>query len=628
MNEGTPSPAGLGPGEEPREGDAADARPAGRAIDPAALGAATAFVSRAASEDAGALFRTVVELRLDRPAEVLHDAALLAFLAGLGPGADEAEDQLRAADRAFEAAFGSRLLVEEPRTAGPGRRRLFLTADIAAAVDGPAPCAAAASADEAVLDAASTAWVAIAAAAVRSGRGHHLALRAEGPRDRALADFAEALAGRGVDVLAVGADERPAMALLRCELHAGSRPAAVVLDCDVLRADAEDPEPDDWDAPAPAAPAGRSGLRTEGSLERLLPALPGMRCTCIWRVPAAGTLPRALARVAGGPIGPVAVDPSWALCDLLASNPPLGRAGAARLLAAAGGDPRDARALAALAEVAMATPGLERPDEACRFVAAPLRPPGHGCAAPPAAPAAPSNPRLFACGPDGLALLGRGEALARGCRVLATGGPGSGKSTYVAALAEAVARASGRTVAMVEPAWLLARAWGATERRVQDLFRCARAEHQVLVADEVDSLCTRREADGPAGGNAYLIRCLTNEFLRQLDAHPDVPFLASTNAEAACDPAFLRRVTAVVPIADALAPEQEALAWEVVLGASPPDGWTPAGCAVADFAAASRRCGLVGRDDPESLAEALEAARRTRLGRAAPASRRDGGLLH
>ena len=107
------------------DGPAARACPVGsagaiRPIHPAALEAATALVSRAASADAAALFRTIVELRRDSPDDVLHETHLAAFLAGFGPDEAEAEDQIRSADRAFEDAFGTRLVLEEHLSAGSG----------------------------------------------------------------------------------------------------------------------------------------------------------------------------------------------------------------------------------------------------------------------------------------------------------------------------------------------------------------------------------------------------------------------------------------------------------------------------------------------------------------------------
>ena len=82
-----------------------------------------------------------------------------------------------------------------------------------------------------------------------------------------------------------------------------------------------------------------------------------------------------------------------------------------------------------------------------------------------------------------------------------------------------------------------------------------------------------------------------------LDAHPEVPLVATVNDEDACDRAILRRFTMVVSVGDRLSPAQERLAWESVLRTEPPEGWQPVGAAVGDFAAALARCRLLGRDD-------------------------------
>ena len=378
----------------------ARARPVGAAgalpIHPEALEAATALVSRAASEDAGALFRTIVELRRDRPDDVLHETHLATFLAGFGPEDHEAEEQVRGADRAFAEAFGTRLVLEEHLSGGSGRRCFFLAAELAAIVDGVA-ASASGPFDEVVLDAVTKTWVAIVAGAVRSGRGHHLALRSEGPGDRALADFSVGLAQADVDVLAIAGFERPALALLRCELHGGPRASAVVADCDVLAADPDGGyDPDEcWEAAAEAATDERP-LRMRASTRALLPALAGTRNTYVWRVPLEGSLPRDFAAIVGGRIGPVALDASWSLTSLLEASPGLGSAGVRRLLLAAG-DPRDARALVAMAEVAATIPGLEAPEDACRFVAASLRPSRTTNDEPGNVPAVPFDERLIAC---------------------------------------------------------------------------------------------------------------------------------------------------------------------------------------------------------------------------------------
>ena len=350
------------------------------------------------------------------------------------------------------------------------------------------------------------------------------------------------------------------------------------------------------------------------STKTLLPALAGTRNTYVWRVPLEGSLPRDFAAIVGGQIGPVALDASWGLTSLLEASPGLGSAGVRRLLLAAG-DPRDARALAAMAEVAATIPGLEAPEDACRFVAGSLGPSRTTDDEPGNVPAVPFDVR-----PDRLrrGRAGAGSSAARRS-------PRVAASWRSARQAEASrpTRPPWRAPSRGPPAaWSCASSrptsWRGRGAQPKGWFQTFGVGHARNTTSSSRTSSTPSAPGArltpPASGNAYLIRCLTNEWLRMLDAHPDVPLVATANDEDACDRAVLRRFTMVVPVSDRLSPAQERLAWESVLRSEPPEGWRPVGAAVGDFAAALARCRLLGRDDAASLGQAIEAARRARLG--------------
>ena len=144
-----------------------------------------------------------------------------------------------------------------------------------------------------------------------------------------------------------------------------------------------------------------------------------------------------------------------------------------------------------------------------------------------------------------------------------------------------------------------------------------------MLVDELDTFCGVRE-NGTSGGNAYLVRSLTNEWLRVLDGHPDVPVVATCNDAAAVDPAVLRRFPFVVVVAADLPPDVERLAWTSIIGVEPPDGWRPVGASVSDVALAAARCAMTGEADAAAFAAAIVGIRATRVGpgRRAPARRR------
>lgn len=450
-------------------------------------------------------------------------------------------------------------------------------------------------------------------AIVAAGAGAHLAFRRRAGALRETDDLAVLLGNNDRRVLVFGGPEDNCLAaILRAELHAGSAPPLMLIDRDLLTA-SEQAESDTWDEPAGPEPAD-----PVSALARTIPAhLVGARGLYLWSVPEDHVPSSAALPWIGACVGPLAFDRHWTR-SVIASHLGCGIADpqtstGIMALARRAIDPRDAAAMAATAR-ALAATGSETLETACTRVSASFasdRPGGAG-------DGAPFDARLLVCGAEPRQLLSHArQAAANGVRVLAHGPPGGGKSAYVRELARCMA--GGAPVRTVGPADFLARGWGATERLVRDLWRRACEDGAILVVDEFEIVGGRR-TPGDMSNNALLIRSLTDAWLLALDAFPGVPLLVTTNDLAAVDPAILRRFAFVQEFGDRLSPDQERLAWSVILDEVPPPGWHPVGASVADFVLAGQRCRMLGQQDRWSLGKSIEAAR---LARQPPSARAD-----
>lgn len=581
---------------------------------PSRLSAAAAapFLSALLAPDAAKVVMSLLRLVV-RDGDAAVDPVALARGAGLAGDDDAAtaSQSLAEAERS-----GLRLTV----AAGPGDDdgRLRASEALSAALSRPPRHAPAA--PGAPLDAATMAWIRILRAAADRDKvpevGLHVAVRIEVARSHLLSDFtAHLAAAAGARVWVVPDSSSTAMAMLQAEIHGGRRPGVVVMPHSHLcgPATVAEAEPD-WDDPVPDPGV----LNVPSRMANLLAGLRGASNVYCWPIPHEGRIPTHVARRLGAVIGPVTPDAPWAEQALAAALPAAGGEAVRGLLAACGGDPRDAGPLLRAVRAAVAAGHSER--AACALVAAPVleerdlpRPPD------------PFDARLLVCREDATLLLrDAGRAFVDGGRILAYGPPGSGKTSYAQALAERLGAGSrdvrGRPTLVLTPSRILARAWGATERALRDLFARAEREGAVILADEWGSVCGVREAGPVSGGNAYLVRSLTDEVLRAMDAHPRVPLVATVNDLASVDPACHRRFTWIVGFGDKLSAAQERLAWTVLLRLDPPTGWRPSALAVADFAVAAARCRALRRTDAASHALALAEAKsaRTSAGRRPP----------
>ncbi len=595
---------------------------------PAALASATDFLRRAVSPDAAAVFSAVATLRPRGSAQRELDRATLTGLAGFGSDQTIAAERLFVVDDALFRHLGLRLMVpseeaeqrrrnkargwlgssasKDAETAQAQPSSITLSDELCELLDAPHPVPS--GLDLPVVDTVTATWVEACRAAARSGTGQHLVLRVVAEDGREIADFAGLIAADGsrVDLVTEATCPTLARAVLRAELHAEESGHVVVVAGATLFEEAKKVDDDNDDFVETSWTAALKPGSNEIKEPRLW--MPGVRNTYVWQAPATGSLPRVYDGLIGGCAGPTGFDRAWSESLVAAALPDLDEASIAALLAQVR-DPRDAVAMAGMARAAANGTGGDL-RAAASFVARSFGTRTGGLV-PAQAPPPAFDPRLLVCDEDVALLLDRAPALARhGGRVLLWGPPGGGKTSLAQALARAM---PGYPALRVTPADVLAYRWGAMERRLADLWTRAARESAVLVVDELDSLCGARDSGGSSNNN-YLIRCLTNEWLRHLDTHPSVPVLATVNDPAAVDDAIRRRFALTLHVGDELSPDQERLAWSSLLALEPPAGWTPCGAAVADIALAQSRCRMLGLTDAADVANAITRAREARLG--------------
>lgn len=586
-----------------------------RPYHPAALDSALALVRRATSAETALVVEALIRARSGKR------SADLAALARRNEDPGAVRYRISAASNDFACAFGIPLV------------RAFRASS---ADDEGCPCAARAGDESSIFlapafldvldramvritsagapepDVLTATWVAIAGGCPASGCGHHLAFRCRRAGPREPTDMARLIASRIDDVYLIAGDSCLELAVLRAELHGQASPAVVVVDLELLSVP-DETAADDFDRPTYAA-VPKDRLSPEDT--RRIRVLRTLRNTYVWRASHDLQINGELAAFFGGAIGPLVVADEWRASVITDYAPGIGGAGV-NALSARVADPRDASALAAMAFVAHSLFGINL-DEAAILVANSLSPVhSHALIAPPE-----FDSRLVVCDEEGKLLLARATELARhGARILFWGPPGGGKSTF----AKALAAAMGRRVQIVTGAAVLARGWGVTERIIADLWSRAADEGTCLIIDEVDSLCGQREPSA-SSGNAYLVRSLTNEFLRAFDTHGTVPVIATANHLEPIDDAVRRRFTFVVNVRGELTPDAERLAWRAVFDADPPPGWMPIGANISDFSNALRRSRMLGLLDADSLAAAVERSREARLGPSADKRRAKANL--
>jgi len=210
----------------------------------------------------------------------------------------------------------------------------------------------------------------------------------------------------------------------------------------------------------------------------------------------------------------------------------------------------------------------------------------------------PARPQLAAapgCGPYDPACVNASadlgdlaEALARTSQAALClfGPPGTGKTAWVAHLAERIGRPlrAARASDLID-CWV-----GGTEKNLADAFRAAAAEKALLFLDEADSFLQERSR----ARNSWEVTQV-NELLVQMEAFPGV-FICATNLVDALDQASLRRFAFKVEFRP-LRPEQRWAMFQRLAG-SQAEGARDAverlhGLTPGDFATVARQLRLV-----------------------------------
>ena len=152
--------------------------------------------------------------------------------------------------------------------------------------------------------------------------------------------------------------------------------------------------------------------------------------------------------------------------------------------------------------------------------------------------------------------LGERHASGLGLAFNFAGPPGTGKTIC----AEAIARALGMKLLVVDYAEVESMWMGETPKNIAGVFRAAVEQNAVLFFDEADAIASRRTLAGGLGQDRES-NLTVNVLLRQLDAFNGVVIFA-TNMAVNFDPAFERRIRTHVHFLMPAAEERERI-WQV-----------------------------------------------------------------
>lgn len=203
--------------------------------------------------------------------------------------------------------------------------------------------------------------------------------------------------------------------------------------------------------------------------------------------------------------------------------------------------------------------------------------------------------------------LGESLARTRAGALCLYGPPGSGKTAWVAHLAEVL----GVPLRAARASDILDPFIGQTERNMAELFAQARGDGALLFLDEADTfLQDRARAQRPWEISEV------NEMLVQMEAFEGV-FACATNLVHTLDPAAMRRFAVKIEFLP-LRPEQRlAMLARVTGDATPSDDVRRAalrldGATAGDFAAVARHARLMGTTDPAEVIALVEREVRAR----------------
>jgi SpoVK/Ycf46/Vps4 family AAA+-type ATPase len=168
----------------------------------------------------------------------------------------------------------------------------------------------------------------------------------------------------------------------------------------------------------------------------------------------------------------------------------------------------------------------------------------------------------------------------KGLVVLLSGEPGTGKTLA----AEVIAAELGLQLYRVNPAKVVSKFVGETEKNLNEILAQARSTHAILFFDEADALFSTRVAKVETANDRF-VNMETNFLLQQLERYEGIVILA-TNLETSIDPAFKRRIAYHIVVPFPKPPDRERI-WRTLMPPRAPVG-------VIDFARLGKTFELSG----------------------------------
>jgi SpoVK/Ycf46/Vps4 family AAA+-type ATPase len=153
----------------------------------------------------------------------------------------------------------------------------------------------------------------------------------------------------------------------------------------------------------------------------------------------------------------------------------------------------------------------------------------------------------------------------KGLVVLLSGDPGTGKTLA----AEVMAAELGLSLYRINPAKVVSKYVGETEKNLNEILAQAKSTHSILFFDEADALFSTRVAKVESANDRF-VNMETNFLLQQLERYEGIVILA-TNLETSIDQAFKRRIAYHVTIPFPKAPDRERI-WRTLMPSRAPLG--------------------------------------------------------
>jgi SpoVK/Ycf46/Vps4 family AAA+-type ATPase len=146
----------------------------------------------------------------------------------------------------------------------------------------------------------------------------------------------------------------------------------------------------------------------------------------------------------------------------------------------------------------------------------------------------------------------------KGLVVLLSGDPGTGKTLA----AEIIGAELGMKLHRINPAKVVSKYVGETEKNLNEILSQAKSTHSILFFDEADALFSTRVSKVESANDRF-VNMETNFLLQQLERYEGIVILA-TNLETTIDQAFKRRIAYHVVIPFPKPPDRERI-WRTIM---------------------------------------------------------------